>query len=469
MSGLRTRMLVVFIGSLAAATLASVLIVREVLESRLEERIAKQLQREVDELRLTASAGDPATGQPFGTDIRRLFTVYFSANAWSEGEAGLSFIAGEPYLRSPSDDVTYRLDRDKALIARWSSVRTPERGRADTPGGRIDYLAVPVQEGDEVLGTFVVAQFWKTEQGAYRDAYLASAAVGLAVLLLGSLLAWRMADSILRPVKEITTAARSISDSDLSRRIEVKGRDEISALAETFNAMLDRLERAFGSQRRFLDDAGHELRTPITIIRGHLELLDDDPRERDETIALVLDELDRMSRMVNELILLAKAERPDFLQRAPVELAPLTDELLTKAAALGPRDWVLDGRGDGTIVADRQRLTEAIMQLAQNAEAHTTEGQQIGIGSKLEARTALLWVRDSGSGIAAEDQTAIFERFERRGPRTHEGGFGLGLSIVKAIAEAHGGVVAVQSRPGHGSTFTLEIPLEGATDDGRSA
>ena len=112
----------------------------------------------------------------------------------------------------------------------------------------------------------------------------------------------------------LADTARSISETDLTRRIPVSGRDEIAELARTFNAMLDRLEAAFATQRAFVSDASHELRTPITIVRGHLELLGDDPQERRETIALVTDELDRMSRFVDDLLLLAKAERDDFLR-----------------------------------------------------------------------------------------------------------------------------------------------------------
>jgi signal transduction histidine kinase len=459
-------MLVGFVALLAIATLASVLIARQVLEARLSERIAAELQQEVAELRKVAGSTDPATGQPFGTHVRRLFTAYFATNAWSDGEAALSFVAGKPFLRSPSYDPSYRLDRDAALVARWSAVHRTEQGGVETAAGRVDYLAVPVTARGKVLGTFVAAQFRDLEQGAFQDAYIATGAVGLAVLLIGSLLAWRMAGTVLRPVESLTSTARRITESDLTQRIEVRGRDETAKLAKTFNAMLDRLERAFGSQRQFLDDAGHELRTPITIIRGHLELLEDDPEEREETLALVLDELDRMGRMVNELILLAKAERPDFLQLAPVEVAPLTEELLTKASALAPRAWVLDGSGHGTILADHHRLTEAVMQLAQNASAHTQEGDEIGIGSAVGGDGARFWVRDTGCGIAPADQTVIFERFERRGSRS--GGRGLGLAIVRAIAEAHGGGVVVESEPGRGAVFTIDVPLNGAGRPGRN-
>ena len=151
---------------------------------------------------------------------------------------------------------------------------------------------------------------------------------------------------VLAPLRLLTDTARSITETDLTRRIPVSGHDEIAELARTFNAMLDRLERAFASQRAFVDDASHELRTPITIVRGHLELLGDDPDERRETVALVTDELDRMSRFVDDLLLLARAERDDFLRVGEVELGALTDELLDKAARSARARWQLEARGE---------------------------------------------------------------------------------------------------------------------------
>ena len=135
--------------------------------------------------------------------------------------------------------------------------------------------------------------------------------------------------------------ARSITDTDIRRRIPVHGTDEVSRLATTFNSMLDRLEQAFALQRNLLDDAGHELRTPITIIRGHLELMGDDPAEHKETVALVTDELDRMSRMVDDLLTLARAAQPTFLRLDVVDLRQLLRDVHAKAEALGARDWQL--------------------------------------------------------------------------------------------------------------------------------
>jgi signal transduction histidine kinase len=257
-------------------------------------------------------------------------------------------------------------------------------------------------------------------------------------------------------VQAVTETARSLSESDLSRRIPVESTDEVGRLAATFNDMLDRLERAFATQRQFVDDAGHELRTPITIVRGHLELLEEDPEQRRETLALVLDELDRMSRMVNELLELAKAEQPDFLAPERVDLETLTTELHAKASGL-PGTWLLEQSGHGQIVADRQRLTQALMQLAENAVRYAGSEQPIAIGSSLTDREARVWVSDRGPGIDSDEQQRIFDRFTRGKSGDREGA-GLGLAIVKAIAEGHGGRVEIYSRPGGGSTFTIVVP-----------
>jgi signal transduction histidine kinase len=230
-------------------------------------------------------------------------------------------------------------------------------------------------------------------------------------------------------------------------------------MAHSFNAMLDRLETVFRSQREFVQDASHELRDPLTICRGHLELLGEDPEERREAVAIVLDELDRMGRIVDDLQVLAEAGQPDFLQPDWTDLGMFTDELASKASALAPRDWSLDGAAEGAFFADRHRLTEAVMNLAHNAVQATLEHDTIAIGTSLDGDEARIWVRDTGSGIPASDQERIFDRFTRgRTAHTRYRGGGLGLAIVKAIAEAHGGRVELDSRLGEGSTFTIAVP-----------
>jgi signal transduction histidine kinase len=305
----------------------------------------------------------------------------------------------------------------------------------------------------------VAAIFRDLEAETVEPAVRAAAAVGIASVLIGSILAWRMARRIIRPVEAVRSSARAISETDLARRVEVSGDDEIARLAETFNDLLDRLEVAFRSQRAFVDEAGHELRTPITIVRGQLELLSDDPEQRARAVALATGELDRMSRMVNDLLLLAKAQQPEFLEFDLVDLASLTREVAAKAGALAARRWVTDGVAGRALVGDRQRLEQALIQLLQNAVNHTDDGDEIGIGSRVDDGIARLWVRDTGAGIPHEMLERIFERFSRGGTTRTEG-VGLGLAIVRTIAEGHGGRVEVDSDVGRGTTFTLVVPVE---------
>lgn len=454
------RLLASFILVLVLATIGSVVVVRAILVSRADRSIDSELVQEAREMRRLSTGSDPDTGKPFEGRVRRIFEVFLERNIPARHEAQLTFVDGEPYLRSRAV-VPYRLDRDPVLVDRWANLEETERGRADTPAGPVEYLAVPVREGGETKGVFVVAVFRDLWLKEIDPAILGAAGVGAIVVLIGSLLAWRLADRILGPVKKVTEAARGISESDLRGRIEVSGADEVARLAETFNEMLDRLEEAFVTQRRFIDDASHELRTPITVIQGQLEVLGDDPEDRRKALGIVMDELERMGRFVTDLLLLARADRPDFLALDSVDVTALTEEIFAKARSLAEREWKSDGTGRGVIIADRQRLTQAMMQLAHNATQHTRQGDEIVLGSAVGNGRARLWVRDSGPGIPASEQAQIFDRFRRgSGPRAPSEGAGLGLSIVKAIAQAHHGRVELDSRPGQGSTFTIVLPVD---------
>jgi signal transduction histidine kinase len=460
--GLRARIILVHVGLLAFAILASVLVAREALLVRLEERIDAELVQEVSELKTLARGEDPSTGERFGENVRRLFRVFLERNIPSRHEVVITFVDGKPFERSPLRAEPYRLDEDEELVALWGRLEETDRGEVPTPGGRVKYLAVPITHSDgRPAGVFVVANFRDQEEGELDGAIFALSGVGLAILLIGSVLAWRLAGSVLGPVTAVTNTARSITETSLERRIPQQGSDEIAQLAATFNDMLDRLERAFTMQRRFLDDAGHELRTPITIVRGNLEFPDEDPEERERTVKIMLDELDRMGRIVDDLLLLAQADEPDFLHLDLVDVAALTTQLQTKATALGHRAWQIEAVGRGIIVADRQRLTQAMIELAQNAVQHTEDGDEIALGSGVSpAGEARLWVRDSGPGIPAEDQERIFERFVRGPGDRRSRGAGLGLAIVRAIATAHGGRIELESSPDSGTTVAIVVPTD---------
>ncbi|MGZ5289621.1 MAG: ATP-binding protein [Actinomycetota bacterium] len=446
--------------SLVIAVLVALLVVRQATLVQLDRRIDDALVQESDELRALSSGRDPLTGERFGTDVRRILEVFLERNVPSSNEAFLTFVNGRLIDQRGSGGPAFDLSQDARLMQRWSALEDPDRGSVETPMGTVEYLALPVGGGDGVQGVFVTAFFRDLEADKLQAAVTGGLWVGSILLLLGSMIAWRIAESVLRPVRAVTETAQRISGADLSERLPVVGHDELSELSATVNNMLDKLEDAFDTQRRFVDDAGHELRTPITVIRGHLDLMGDDPEERQTTLALIDDELERMHRIVNDLLTLAKAERPDFLRFDPVDLAALTKELHAKAEALGPRDWQLAGVGHGVVIADRQRLTQLMMQLMQNAVQHTSEGDRIEIGSRITGTQAELWVQDFGEGIASSEAERIFDRFARGTRRTATDGAGLGLSIVRAIAEAHHGRVEVDSELGRGSRFTVGFPAD---------
>ncbi|MGH2681569.1 MAG: sensor histidine kinase [Actinomycetota bacterium] len=459
-ASIRVRLLLRYVLLLGLALLGALFVAREVLLARMEERIDDALTQEVEEFRRFTRGINPTTGEPYGGQLKRIFRDFLRSDIPQRGETALTFVDGEPFLRS-RPEVPYRLDRDPELVARWSDLERPDRGSVDTPAGVVDYVVVPVTGSGATAGTYVAAVFRDVEKREVDQVVQAAAGIGLVALIIGSSLAWRVAQRVLVRVSAVTTTAQSISETDLTKRIPVDGRDEISRLGATFNEMLDRLDWAFTAQRSFVDDAGHELRTPITIITGHLQVLDDDDAvQRQAALSVIKDELGRMTRMVEDLLMLAKAERPDFLRFELLDAEVLTRELHSKMTALGARDWQLEGLGRGTIEGDRQRLTQAIMQLAENAVQHAPESESILFGSRTSEGNIAFWIRDFGRGIQPQDRERIFARFARGpGPRRSEGS-GLGLSIVTAIVEAHHGRLHLDSDSGKGTTFTIEMPVD---------
>ncbi len=455
-------MLVSFLSLLVISTAASVLVLREVLLSRIDDRVDEELTREVNALRDRSEAGKGPGGTPFN-GVGELFDSFFAHNEAPTDMAFVSFINGtiDNWESGAPEGLV------ESLYGVGSDADGPNRGTVDTGTGEARYLAVPVSAGQE-SGVFVAAGLLGGEREQVDSAVRIAIGVSIVVLLLASLFIWLAAGRSVAPLQALARTARSITETDFSRRIPARGGDEIAELGRTFNRMLDRLEAAFAGQKEFLTDVSHELRTPITVIRGHLETLGESEAEREEAIAVIQDELDRMNRFVDDLLLLARAPRPDFLRVRPIDLDLFTHDLFAKARSLGERDWRLDGTGVGILVADQQRLTQAVMNLATNAVRHTRERDAIWIGSSLVGGEARLWVRDEGPGIEPADQERIFQRFAST-PRAGGGssdGAGLGLAIVKAIGEAHGGRVELDSSLGVGATFTIVVPA-GTPETGR--
>jgi signal transduction histidine kinase len=457
----RARVLLGALALLAGTIALSVIANRILLLNRLDDRIDEDLAQEVGEFQRLAVEGiDPATGEPFGADIRAIFDTFFARNVPSADEEFLGLVGARPYLRSAN--APFPLDEQADLVAVWAGAARPTYGSGTTPGGEVRWLVVPVAgAGDERLGTFVVARFPASERAEVDDAVRTAATVGFVAFLAAAFAAWAIAGRVLAPLRHLAAATESVREDQLDHRIPVEGTGELAELSRTFNEMLDRVEGAFAAQRAFLDDAGHELRTPITVIRGHLELTDPEAPLAEGTREIVFDELDRMARIVDDLLVIAKAERPDFVVPAPVDVADLTRDIVDKATPLADRRW--EARPAAVVVADldRERLTQAWMNLARNAVQHTAPGDRITVFSSSVGGNLELGVVDTGEGVAPEDRERIFDRFGRGGSarRTRADGAGLGLAIASAIAAAHGGRVELRDTPGGGATFVLVLPL----------
>ncbi len=412
---------------------------------------------------LMAAGVDPRTGLRLGSAVKAM-RVSMTRNATTENEVIVAFANGRAIAQQGS--VGFELYENPAFLAVVRKLYdTGGTRRIETPQGEAIVAVKPVSSPGQ-NGAYVVSFFVDHEAASFNTAMKMYALIALALAIIVASLAWFAAGRLLRPIRLLRETAQEISESDLSRRINVASRDDLGDLARTFNAMLARLEASFADQRRFLDDAGHELRTPITIVRGHLELTNPaDAADVEATKALAIDELDRMSRLVDDLMVLAKAERPDFVKLEPIDAGALTDNVLDKVSALGDRSWVLDVRAEGQLLADPQRITQALVQLAKNAVAHTGPGDEIGLGSWATSSEVGWTVRDAGTGIPEHDAHRIFDRFTRGDNPQDADGSGLGLSIVRAIVRAHGGEAYLLNGHGQagprgrtGATFVITIP-----------
>jgi len=453
----RSRILGWSVLLLAAALAVSTVATHVLLVSRVNARVSAELVHEIAEFQALAARRSAAIdGQP--DSVLALLRARASQAVLERGTVLVGVIGGKVVATSTNSSPG-AIEPSPALLAHWSAITTTVGGTAQLGAGPARYIAVPVHvPGSRTSGTFIAAVLTGPDQAEIARVAQLQLEVSAIALLLGSGLAWLAAGRVLRPVRDTTDLARRITDTDLSERIPAHGQNEISELAVTFNRMLDRLEAALTTQRSFLADAGHELRTPITIIQGNLDTLAVTAPDDAQTLAIAADELTRMTRLVDELTLLACSERPDFLRPEPADLAALTRSLAAKAQALDGRPWVLAGTASGTAVLDPQRITQAVMQLAANAVSHTPPGTVVEIGSAITGNRVEFTVADHGQGIPAASAGRVFDRFARLDPRRTDG-TGLGLSIVAAIGAAHGGDVRLAERPGGGALFCLSIPL----------
>ena len=448
----RLTVAVALLTTLALVAVGATLYVVE--SQRIDSAVESRLSREVTEFRtLQAGNEDPDTLKPYAS-ADRLLTVFLQRNLPDPAQMNWSFpITGRPTFVGEPDS---RLQRSTAFVDLVESLKTRGgKSSLEIDGNEYRIVVLGVHEGN-ATGAFVATHNVSASRADLRElmiTYVLLAALSL--IIIAGLASW-VAGRLLSPVRRLRDTARGISDGDLGGRLEVTGHDDLSDLQQTFNDMLDRLESAFVTQRQFLDDAGHELRTPLTVLRGHLEVIDPtDANDVATTRVLLLDEIDRMSRLVNDLLMLAKARRPDFVETEPTDIDTITRGVLDRVRALADRRWAFDGSASGRAELDGQRIIQALLQLADNAAKHTTIGDEIGVGSRLDGGLLEFWIRDTGPGVATGLKETLFDRFQQ-GERSDEG-FGLGLSIVRAIAQAHGGDVMLEDTA-VGATFRVRLP-----------
>ena len=447
----------------------------------LDQRVEAELWQEHSELALIASSVEP-DGSSTYTTVDGLLLHATDSAAPSDHESVVALVDEEPRYQPRQQDFSLipRPTEDMTAAEVAAVEAEGEQVKAQILDAHVPdrTVIVPMESGDRELrvliasvtvagddsqGLFVVA----SDIGAQRRDLWQSVAVfaGLSVLtlLVAGWAGYVATGRLLRPLEDLRRATEQVTVTDLEHRVTATGGDDISALAQNFNRMLERIQEGFAEQRRFMSDVGHELRTPLTIVRGTLETTDvQDPADVTEAHEIAVEELDRMGRVVGDLSELAASSRPDYVRPRPADLATLTRSAFARIEHIAEREWTLARSVDVVAEVDEQRLTQAIVQLAANAARYSEEGSRIwfGVDQVLgpDGPEIHVSVRDEGVGIAEEDQRRVFERFTRaEGARGS--GSGLGLPIVLAIAEGHGGTVRLLSSPGRGSTFTLVLPL----------
>ncbi|MEO9180906.1 MAG: HAMP domain-containing sensor histidine kinase [Acidimicrobiales bacterium] len=412
----------------------------------------------ISEIRAFASG---ATARPTNQSLEQFSVKYLSTHTLAAGGSVLVVLANKRVQTAGSE----ALERSRTVT---SLLRSPPRRSlvvATTIGTTpVELVAAPLMVGHHIVGTIIATAdltSFAAEKSRVLDLSLAEAALALVAGTAGGYLLLRQ---LLRTVGRITMTADSLGRSSLDDRLGDQGRDdEVGALARTFDEMLDRIQAMVEGQRRLLADVSHQLRTPLTVARGHLEVLartgTEDPSSVRETIDLVVDELGHMAALVERLLMLGHAMDPGFLELHPVDLRTLIADCDAAAKVLAPREFSLGDVPDVVVMIDEEKIRGAILNLVANAVNATRTGDAVRLSARIDPLTGeiSLIVEDGGPGIAPAQRERLLGRFARLSESTSDGS-GLGLAIVKAVSEAHGGRVDVGDSHLGGAKVTIVLP-----------
>jgi two-component system, OmpR family, sensor kinase len=340
----------------------------------------------------------------------------------------------------------------------------PSWADLESPDAPVRALAVPLVLDGARAGTLVVASSRASDRstlGALLSGVAVAGALGLAFATALGVVSVRRT---LRPLRRMSGEVAAIeATGDLTRRVGHQGPpDEVGQLAESFDRMVARLQEAFASQRRFLSDASHELRTPLTVARGQLELLEEALRspEARRSLAVTMEELDRMRRIVDDLLLLARLDEGMPLRREPVEVELVLREALLRGMQLARVEARVEAEPGAYALADPDRLLQVLTNLVTNAVRHAGPEATITLRARGEGDRIRVEVADDGPGIPPEELPHVFDRMFRgaRARTDTAGGAGLGLAIAASLTEAMGGTISASSEPGRGATFSIDLP-----------
>jgi heavy metal sensor kinase len=467
--GIRLRLVLAISAVSVAAVVASFIALHATTSASLRGRIDRELkeqyaefqQRVIADGKIRDPAGLRAASEGFLSGQRyhpesRIFAITPEGGAPVTNQQR---IVDEEVRESPPGNSESDEAGAGGIVSAGAGLKTISTDET----GKLRVLTEPVTVDGTKIGTFRVADPLTSVDEALaslRDRFIA---VGLAALLLSVITAIWLANLVTRPLRRMAGVASAVDSGDLSHRIDYSGDDEIGVLAEAFNHMMDRLEEGFRRQREFVSDASHELRSPLTVLRGRIEQLTDRAGDR-EAVAGEAEELmrevRRMERMTDDMLTLAKAERGSLLQRRRIPIDDFVADLRRDLPLLGERHYSVESGLHGELDADPDRLAQVLRNLVTNAVRHTAGDGHIEVAIASQDGAAVFAVRDDGTGIAPDELSRIFDRFHRtdEGRSRAEGGSGLGLAIAKAIVEAHGGTITVASPPGQGATVRFSIP-----------
>lgn len=442
--------------------LAVVLTVRSALLTDVERASNESVQQEVDEFRTFASEGrDPETGEAFDS-AGRLLELYLQRQFPSRGEVLIGYDATAPEGTSPLivQDLNdrYGLIGDEDLVTELVESDVAS-GVAEVGGKTFRWGTAEVADRDGTpAGDFFVAEFLEPGQDEAGRTTQLIIYVSLGGLLLTAAIAFAVAGQILAPVRTVRRAAAQITRADLSRRIEVHGRDDLAALASTFNSMLDRLEGSFRAQRHFVRVADRHIRDPLAVLTDPVST----PEARDRAARRIRSTLDHMA-------LLTSSQLQGFATLAEAPVAQLGQDLAEASAGAAPsHEWELHADGSGTAYVDLALVRTAIVALAENAAAEHDSQRPLVLGVETTAEHLDLWIRDDGPGLDEERARHMLDRYteladeepdhSHRGEPGQPGETGLGLAVVRAVADAHDGSAWVETSPGEGARFGLRLP-----------